>query len=94
MYNTDITVRQVYFFAVRQLNNVCPDLFAFLFGFCAPAMVGSLWEGTLGGFIWGGLVARVFGMFKERVASSPKCEIFFFSLALHFPREFVWTLSP
>jgi len=42
----------------------CLDLFAFFFGFCVPMMVGSLLGDALGGFIWGGLVARVCSMFK------------------------------
>lgn len=51
-------------FAVCRLKQVCLDLFALIFGFCIPAMVGSLWGDAPGGFIWGGLVARVFGEFK------------------------------
>lgn len=35
-------------------------LLALLLGFCLPAVAGSLWEDAFGGFIWGGLVARVF----------------------------------
>ncbi|KAJ3569727.1 hypothetical protein NP233_g4868 [Leucocoprinus birnbaumii] len=35
-------------------------LLALFFGFCLPAMAGYLWGDTLGGFIWGGLVARIF----------------------------------
>ncbi|KAF4612235.1 hypothetical protein D9613_004217 [Agrocybe pediades] len=33
---------------------------AIFFGFVCPAMIGSMWKDSMGGFVWGGLVARIF----------------------------------
>ncbi|KDR81085.1 hypothetical protein GALMADRAFT_153433 [Galerina marginata CBS 339.88] len=33
---------------------------AFFLGFVCPAFLGSLWHETMAGFVWGGLVARIF----------------------------------
>ena len=32
---------------------------AIFFGFVCPTLLGSLWDDALGGYIWGGLVAKL-----------------------------------
>jgi len=35
-------------------------------GLVAPTILGSLWGDVMGGFVWGGLVARLFSEFTSR----------------------------
>jgi len=91
VYNTDITVRQVYFLTVRLLNlsrSLC-----FLFRVLCSSD-GGLPFGRCHRWIHLGRTGCPCLRYVQ-IAScliSEMCDMFF-SLALHFPCEFVWTLS-
>jgi len=91
VYNTDITVRQVYFFTVRLLN--LSRFLCFLFRVLCSSD-GGLPFGRCHRWIHLGRTGCPCLRYVQ-IAScliSEMCDMFF-SLALHFPCEFVWTLS-
>ncbi|KXN88871.1 Acyl-CoA desaturase [Leucoagaricus sp. SymC.cos] len=55
-------------------------LFAFFLGFLAPIGVASLWGDPFGGFIWGGLVARILGKLHIWVSLLSDSDLLMFSV--------------
>lgn len=56
-------------------------------GLVMPTLIAAAWGDAMGGYIWGGLVARVLGMDVAKAVSRSTNDLF--SVALYIPCELV-----